>query len=297
MELRHLRYFLAVAEELHFHRAARKLHVAQPALSRQIGQMEAEIGAKLFERNSQRVRLTPAGEAFLARARNAVDQVNRGTLEAGQLGRGEAGTVLIGFVSTATFGVLPALLHRFRRIVPLANIELLELEPAEQLREIREQRLDLGMMHARLNDPQLSTVVIARDRLIVALPKNHVAAKGKVVDLRTLSEETFLLPAYHATVGFHELVLNACRVVGFIPKQIQPTRLLQTAIALVAGGVGVALVPQSFRKNMEIKGIAYRSLADEIPVAELIAVWRTDNAAPLFVKLRDELKAVLPNRF
>jgi len=293
MELRQLRYFLAVAQELHFTRAAGKLHVAQPALSQQIRQLEDEIGAKLLERSNRRVVLTPAGEVFRTRAAIALEQISRARAEAGQVGRGEAGTVSIGFVSSAVWGVLPALLRRLRQTLPLAGIELRELEPSEQLRDIRLQQLDIGMLHASLNDPELSSVVIAQDRLIVALPEVHEAASKDRVDLRTLSEETFILPKRHASAGFHELVVAACGAAGFSPARTQSTRLLQTAVALVAGGIGVALVPESFRENLQIRGVVYRPLVEKTLVAELIAVWRTDNRDPLVLKLQAELKTLL----
>jgi DNA-binding transcriptional LysR family regulator len=293
MELRQIRYFLAVAEELHFTRAADKLHVAQPALSQQIRQLEEEIGAKLLERSNRRVVLTPAGEIFRTRSLVALDQISRAGAEAGQVGRGEAGTVSIGFVSSAVWGVLPALLRRLRQSAPLASIELRELEPSEQLRDIRQQHLDVGMLHASLNDPELSSIVIARDQLIAALPEKHEAGSQECVDLKTLSGETFIVPKSHASVGFRELVLAACAAAGFSPARMQSTRLLQTAVALVAGGVGVALVPESFRENLQIRGVVYRSLNEKTPVAELVAVWRTDNQDPLLLKVEAELKAVI----
>jgi DNA-binding transcriptional LysR family regulator len=194
LEIRQVRYFLAVAEELHFTRAAEKLHVAQPALSQQIRQLEEKIGARLLQRDNRRVELTPAGEVFRTRALIAMDQMNRAAAEAGQAGRGEAGSLSIGFVSSAVWGVLPVLLRQFRKKVPMADIELRELEPAEQLRDIRERHLDLGMMHAVLDQPDLSTVVIARDPLIVALPEKHKAAGKASVSLKSLADETFLVP-------------------------------------------------------------------------------------------------------
>lgn len=293
MEIRQIRYFLAVAEELHFTRAADKLHVAQPALSQQIRQLEEEIGAKLLERTNRRVELTPAGELFRKRALGAMEQLHRAAAEAGQEGRGEAGSLSVGFVSSAVWGVLPAMLRQFRKTAPLAEIELRELDPAQQLQDIRERRLDLGMMHAVLDQPELSTVVISRDRLIVALPEKHQAAGKPGVSLKSLAGETFLIPKRHASAGFHELVIAACNQAGFVPARTQATRLLQTAVGLVAGGAGIALVPESFRANLRIRGVVYRSLRGETPVADLIAVWRADNPSPLLARFRRELDAIL----
>jgi DNA-binding transcriptional LysR family regulator len=271
LEIRQIRYFLAVAEELHFTRAAEKLHVAQPALSQQIRQLEEEIGAKLLQRTNRRVELTPAGEVFRTRALIAMDQMNRAAAEAAQAGCGEAGGLSIGFVSSAVWGVLPVLLRQFRKKVPRADIELRELEPAEQLRDIRERHLDLGMMHAVLDQPDLSTFVIARNRLIVALPEKHKAAGKAAESLKSLADEVFLVPKQHASAGFHEFVMSACSQAGLAPPRTQATRLLQTAVALVAGGIGIALVPESFRDNLKIRGIVYRPIQEETPLAELIA--------------------------
>jgi DNA-binding transcriptional LysR family regulator len=293
MELRQIRYFLAVAQELHFTRAADKLHIAQPALSQQIRQLEEEIGAKLLERSNRRVALTPAGEAFRTRALIAMDEAERAAADAARVSRGEAGSLSLGFVSSAVLGVLPMLLRQFRERVPLADIELRELEPSEQLRDIRRQHLDVGMMHAVLDDSELSSMVIARDKLVAALPEKHAAVGKSAVDLKALSEETIFVPKRHVSPGFHELVLGACREAGFVPARIQSTRLLQTAVGLVAGGAGVALVPESFRDNLQIRGVVYRPLAGKAPVAELIAVWRTGNTSRLLTTFRRELRAVL----
>jgi DNA-binding transcriptional LysR family regulator len=293
VEFRQIRYFLAVAEELHFTRAAHRLHVAQPALSQQIRQLEEEVGAQLFERSNRRVELTPAGEAFRSRALIALDQMNRAAVEAGQAGRGESGSLSIGFVSSAVWGVLPVLLRRFRKDAPLAEVELRELDPADQLRDIRERHLDVGFMHAVLDEPQLSFVVVARDKLVVALPEKHRAAADPAVELRSLATETIFIPKRHASTGFHELVIAACGNAGFAPARTQSTRLLQTSVALVAGGVGIALVPESFRDNLKIRGVVYRPIQGETPVAELKAVWRADNHSPLLARFRNELDMVL----
>lgn len=296
MEFRQIRYFLAVAEELHFTRAADKLHVAQPALSQQIRQLEEELGVKLLNRTNRRVELTPAGDAFRSRARIAMEQIARATAEASQTGKGETGSLSIGFVSSAVWGALPVLLRRFREQTPLAEIELRELEPSEQLRALRERHLDIGMMHASIDQPDLSSAIIARDRLIVALPESHPAVANTEVELKTLADETIFIPKRHASAGFHELVIQACLKAGFRPARTQATRLLQTAVALVAGGVGIALVPEAFRENLQIRGVVYRSLVGETPIAELIAVWRTDNDSPLLGRFQRELDAILSAR-
>ena len=290
MEIRQLRYFLAVAEDLHFTRAAQRLHIAQPALSQQIRQLEEEVGAKLLERTNRRVALTPAGATFRLRAALVVDQANRALSEASQIGRGEAGTISIGFVSSAVCGVLPELLQRFRVSVPAAQVELQELEPAEQLEGLEQHRLDLGLMHATLHEPQFGAILVSSDRLIAAIPENHPAAQHSQVALRELAENTFFIPKRHSHSGYHEIVLAACKSAGIVPARIQPTRLLQTAVALVAGGLGITLVPESFQTNIHIQGVVYRPLAGTAPVARLTAVWHKENPSPLVARLKSELR-------
>ena len=148
-------------------------------------------------------------------------------------------------------------------------------------------------MHAAIDDPELSSLVISRDQLIVALSEQHGAATKSAIELKALSQETIFVPKRHASMGFHELVLSACREAGFVPARMQSTRLLQTAVALVAGGMGVALIPASFRDNLQIRGVVYRPLAGKTPVAELIAVWRTGNTSSLLTRFRRELRVVL----
>jgi len=289
MELRQLRYFIAVADALHFTRAAELLHVAQPALSHQIRQLEEEIGAVLLERTNRMVRLTPAGEAFRERARMALDQASRAAVDAAHIEQGRAGRISLGFVSSAVFSVLPELLRRFRRAVPNAEVELRELEPSEQLAAIRNDHLDLGILHAALKDPDLDSIVLARESLIVALPESHPAAKLRKVPLRQLAAETIFVPKSHAAAGFHEVVMTACREAGFVPASTQTTKLLLTAVCLVRGRLGVALVPASFREMLRIRGVVFRPLAGPSVEAELIAVWRRDNPSALMRRFRDEI--------
>ena len=197
MELRQLRYFLAVAEELHFTHAAERLHVAQPALSQQISQLEREVGVKLLERTSRSVVLTPAGEAFQKRAGIAIEQLERAATDAGTIGRGEAGMLSLGFVSAAVVSILPVVMRWFRQEVPAALIDLRELEPSDQIDAIRQRHLDMGLFHANIHAPELASMVVVREKLIVALPENHPAACKEQVELKTLANETILLPRRH----------------------------------------------------------------------------------------------------
>ena len=294
MELRQLRYFLAVAEELHFTRAAERLHVAQPALSLQIRQLEDELGVKLFERLKHRVQVTPAGRVFAQRARFILEQTQRAAKEASLVGHGEAGSLSIGFISSAVVSVLPRILRAYSSEVPTVAIELLELDPSEQLEGLRSGTIDLGVMHALIDAADLETATLAHEELLAALPASHAAARNPRVDLTTLAREAFLLPKRHEFGGLYEIVIDACHKAGFVPRKIQATRLLQTELCLVGGGLGVALVPESFRENVQVKGLVYRPLVSKLTV-DLVAVWLKGNQSLLLKRLREYFPNVLAN--
>ena len=261
MEIRQLRYFCVLAEQLHFTRAAELLNVAQPALSQQIKQLEEELGTQLLERTNRRVRLTAAGEVFLARAARILEQLDQAARDTSRVGQGDAGSLVIGVVSTAVCSVLPELLRSFRRESPHITIDIREMEPGEQVEALRKETIDIGLLFLAINDPALDSTVVAPERLIVALPTGHPAAANEKVQLRDLEKETFLIPRPQPTRGFHEVVLETLASGGITAPRLQPTRLLQTAVFLVAGQLGVALVPESFRNHLRVRGCVYRDLA------------------------------------
>ncbi len=280
MELRHLRYFVAVAEQLHFRHAAEIMHVAQPALSQQIKQLEKEIGVTLFERSRHKVHLTPAGKAFYENAQRILKQADRAVMKARKVEFGDAGTIRIGFVSTAAIRVLPVALKKLQRQVPLAEVELNELAAGEQVDGLYREQLDIGFVHAKLSQDVLKTMIVARDRLIVAVPVSCKLARSRRVDLKDLASWTAIMPAGHSSSGFYEQVRMAYQRAGVRPERVHNTRLLQTGLLLVAAGLGVSLVPESFQ-SIHVKGVVYKKLQVEPPLSELVAVWRRDNASPL----------------
>jgi len=280
MELRHLRYFVAVAEQLHFRHAAEIMHIAQPALSQQIRQLEEEIGVTLFERSRHKVRLTPAGKAFYENAQRILQNADRAVTKARKVESGDAGTIRIGFVSTAAIRVLPVAMKKFQKQVPLAEVELNELAAGEQIDRLYREQLDVGFVHAKLSRDVMKTRVVARDRLIVAVPSSCKLARCRRVDIKDLSAWTAIMPAGHSSSGFYEQVRMAYQRAGVRPERVHNTRLLQTGLLLVAAGLGVSLVPESFQ-SIHVKGVVYRKLKVEPPLSELVAVWRRDNASPL----------------
>ena len=290
MEIRHLRYFCALAEQLHFTKAALSLNVAQPALSHQIKQLEEELGTRLVERTNRRVRLTAAGEVFLSRAARILEEVDQAVRDTARVGLGDAGNLIIGVVSTAVCSVLPELLRSLRREAPKISVDIREMEPAEQVDALRREAIDIGLLFLSIQDPEFDSVLVSRDRLIMALPTGHPAAAAEKVRLSDLEEETFLIPRRQPVAGFHEIVLETLQAGGIPSPRLQPTRLLQTAVFLVAGRLGVAVVPESFRQHLRVRGCIYRDISGSPAHADLIGLWRRSNVPPVLRRFIRQLK-------
>jgi DNA-binding transcriptional LysR family regulator len=281
MELRHLRYFVAVAEELHFGRAAARLRIAQPPLSRQIRDLEREIGAPLLSRTKKRVALTPAGRAFLPEARLAIAQAKRAKRAALSAARGEMGELRVGFVEAATYsGVLPGVLRHFRKHLPDVGLELFEMSSFQQAEALRQGRIDLGILHSPPPDADrwLRLERVLEDRLVVALPRGHHLAKRSRLALRALAPEPFLLFPRYAAMVLYDRIIAACRDAGFSPSVVQEAAQMQTIIGLVAAGLGVALVPASI-VQLRRPGVVYRPLRDLAVDMGTWAVWKVDDAS------------------
>jgi DNA-binding transcriptional LysR family regulator len=292
MELRHLRYFVAVAEELHFHRAADRLHISQPPLSQQIRALEAELGVALFERNRRRVELTPAGQSFLTDARGILEATERAADRARRVAGGELGELSIGFVGSATFSpVLPAILRDFRARFPDVGLSLRELQTAEQLAALVAGRIDVGVIRGPLDaaelDPGLELVVIQREQLVVALPEAHPLAEQPRLHAADLRGETFVILRRHESPGLFASLTAVMGAAGGVPEDVLEVAEMQTVIALVASGVGISLVPAAVGES-ERAGVAFRPLADPSPTTELALAWRTSRSSPV----RDAFLAV-----
>jgi DNA-binding transcriptional LysR family regulator len=260
MEFRQLRYFVTIVEEGGFSRAAERLHVSQPPLSIQIRKLESELGVQLLERSNRGVLLTAAGRAFHEDARALLASMEQARTRARQVDRGDIGTLAVGFVSIADYGILPPALKAFRAGFPAVEVQLHELTTDAQVRELRADRLDLGIALAPLDEPDLTFRGILREELVLAAPANHPAAQGDApLDLRTLARCGFIVPPREIATGLYDLVIRRCHASGFAPQITQHARQMQTVISLVASGMGVALVPASMR-NLQRAGVRYRAL-------------------------------------
>ena len=283
MELRHLRYFVAVAEELSFTRAAARLRVAQPALSVQIRQLEAELGVELFDRSRRTISITEAGALMLAESRRLLGLLDNAVELVRRTGRGVTGRLAIGFVPSASNAALPPLLRRFGETHPDVAVHLREMAPGDLIRRLHEGDLDVCFIYLPFADPSVDQAVVTREAFVVALPAKHRLAAECVVDVRELASEPFVIPAEHGMPGLNAQVLDICREAGFTPRAVHDDIwLVQTMVGLVAAGVGVALVPAS-AQALTPEGVVYRRLLEPVVhEVELAAVWRrADTAAVL----------------
>lgn len=281
MELRRLRYFIAVAEELHFGRAAARLDMAQPPLSRQIAALEAELEVLLFDRARSQIRLTPAGEVLLLRARDLVRRQEEAWREARLIGQGGAGRLRIAFVGSATHGPLPALIKTFRQRYPQVDLSLSAMNNAELESALIQGEIDLAFARPRLRGEDLRSQLFAEEPLILALPEsNPLSEAAGIPALQALAGESFILYPRWPRPSFADHQLMTCGLNGFAPREQVLAQDYQTAISLVSVGVGLSLVPASV-SHVRHPGVVFRSFAGVNPGTKLTLQARMDNRNPL----------------
>ncbi|MFS3128599.1 LysR substrate-binding domain-containing protein [Nocardioides sp. Bht2] len=284
MELRHLRYFQAVAEERHFGRAADRLHMAQPPLSQQIRQLEAELGVTLFERTTRRVDLTPAGEAYLVRVRAILRAVDAASEEAQRIGAGLEGRLELGCVGSATYSLLPALARSLREQLPGVEVAFQgEMLTGDQVAALRAGTIDLALMRppgesADFADLAIST--LRQERFLVVLPAAHRLAAAAEVSLGDLRDEDLIVHAGHGRSAMYSAVLGLCRSAGFEPRVGHEVAETSTLVTFVAGGLGVAIVPEPVAA-LVVEGTVYRPLAGEARIDLVLATRADDDSAAL----------------
>lgn len=264
MELRHLRYFVAVAEELSFTRAALRLHIGQPPLSMQIRDLERELGVVLFERSGRKVALTEAGRVFLERARGILAEAANATEEARRAGRGEVGELRIGFTSSLPYAsTLPDVLHAYRRRYPAVRLQLREMFTTDQFDALAHDALDVGFV--RFGNlpapPGIAVTEIGRDPLRLVMNAAHPLAAAPALGFEALSGEDFITFPPDAGTGLPAILQQLCRKAGFEPRIVQTAREATTQIGLVGAGLGIALLPAPL-ECVRIPRVRYVALTD-----------------------------------
>lgn len=292
--LARLSCFIAVAEELHFGRAAERLHMTQPPLSRQIQQLEAELGVQLIDRTTRTVTLTPAGAAFLPDARRILQLAEGAAQTVKRVPAGDLGTVVIGFTAASAHAVLPPLLEATRAKLPDVKLDLREMVTAAQIEGLVSGELDLGIARPPLKRPGLVSRPLLHEQLVAALPADHpLASLGRQLTLNDLDGQDVVMYSPVQARYFNELLISTFTIAGATPRYVQTVTQVHTMLVLVRSGIGIALVPAS-ATTLHPEGVAFRSIAAfrERPV-ELDAVWRSDSTNPALLRL---LRDVLPQR-
>jgi DNA-binding transcriptional LysR family regulator len=280
MDMRHLRCFVAVAEEMHFGRAAERLHLSQPPVSLAIKELEEELGVRLLERTSRRMSLTRAGEDALRDARAVLAAADTMRKRAREAAQGLMGTMSIGFISLPAYSFLPATLRQFTEDYQRVRVSLQEGTTDQILHDVESGSLDIGLVFSTPDLPAaLSSRLVQSEALVVALPETHPLAGGSRIALEKLSNERFLGFERHQGPLMFDAIVATCMRHGFSPKLFH-ARQMHTIVSLVSGGIGVALVPASVQA-LHREGVVYRSMKGEKTTVETIAIWRRSNDSPL----------------
>lgn len=291
MELRHLRYFVAVADELSFTKAAARLHLAQPSLTRQVRNLEDEIGVRLLERTKNRVELTDPGRLFLADAKKVLAMCAESVAAVQRMDRGESAELNIGYVANVHYGLLPATLGAFRKLCPLATLNLFDLTSAEQYVALESGKIDLGFVGLRpaaLAGRDFLSERVADDTILVALPKKHPLGQQRKISLDDLASQFFIVMADKTQPGARAWLERTCAKSGFSARILQEAETEMTAIAFVADGLGVALLPNQVA-SLPHEGVVFAAFSPPL-LRESTITWRASNQSKA---LRDYIQIVL----
>jgi len=294
MELRHLNAFIAVAEELHFGRAAQRLQMAQPPLSQQIRRLEKELGVQLFERNTRSVRLTSAGRSFLEPARTVLQDLDQARRAAKAAGRGEYGRVTVGFAGASSHETLPGLTRALRAAHPGVELVLEGQTYANiALARVADGSLDLGFVRLPVTHPGVATRVVGEEELVCALPLDHPLADRDTIPVGALKEEPFVSFPANTGSSLRDATFRTCEDAGFTPRVVQEAPDSYTILALVAAGVGVTLTLTSCQ-HVQQSGLVYRPLTGSPVRLQAALAWRKDNPSATLQTVLAVADRVLP---
>lgn len=290
-ELSQLRCFVVAAEELHFGRAATRLHMTQPPLSRQIQLLEHQLGVQLLARSSRSVRLTPAGRSFLPEARAILRLAESASVAARRVASGEGGTITIGFTAASGYRFLPGLIVKCRERLPTIDLVLKELVTMEQIEALAAGRLDLALLRPHAATSDFETRCVAREALVLALPEEHALARGRQPTLADFDHAPFLTYSPVEARYFHDLVAGTFSRAGVHPQYTQHVTQIHSILALVRAGLGAALIPES-ATSLHFEGVVTRTLQKIRPArpVELFMAWKRENDNPALAMLLEKCR-------
>lgn len=298
IETRLLLQFIAVAEELHFNRAAERLHMAQPPLSQAIRRLESEIGSPLFARTNRNVALTPAGTSFLETARRIIQSLDEGVAHTRRVAQGVDGHLTMTFINIMPYAPLLRALRNFRLASPGVTFTMKEATTHEQVKALESGAADIGLMRTPgTTTPTLHFETILREPICVALPAGHRLERSASIELASLKDEAFVASPRPLGQGFHDQLIRLCQAAGFLPKIVQQARQLQTLIALVASGFGIALIPASLAMETR-EDIVFRPIIVDAPEnllhLDLLMAWKAGHDSPIRDRLIEEIRRTIP---
>ncbi|QBD79508.1 LysR family transcriptional regulator [Ktedonosporobacter rubrisoli] len=293
MELRHLRYFVAVAEEMNFTRAAQRLQITQPPLTRIIQDLEAELDVKLFARSRGQVTLTPAGETFLNEVYGILAHCEKAVQKAQRVSRGEVGQVQIGFSETVICSMLPDAVRLFGERFPMVHVTLRNmtaLPVRAHVRAIQERRLDLGVAAFPPPEPDISCECVLRCPLMIALAANHPLAGKEIIELSALSAENWIWFPRHLNPAYYDLCLRLCQQAGFEPRTVQQVASVHVGLSQVAAGNGIALACAALQ-CIKWEGVVYRHIRP-LAYLDFYMMWRSEEASSSILSFVQTLREV-----
>lgn len=278
MELRQLRYFVAVARERNFSRAAEMLHIAQPPLSRQIQQLEDELGVLLIDRSSRPLNLTEAGRFFYEQAGQIIARTDHIREQTRRIGLSKRERYIIGCVGSTLYGGMPDLVRRMRKRWPELDIEIREMMSTEQVTALKENRIDLGFGRVRFNDREVERLTLREERLVVAFPKGHPkSVPNEPIEMSQLQDEPLVVYPSHPRPSFADEILNMLSEQGVVPGVVDEVREIQTALGIVAAGVSLCIIPAASQRQRP-DDVCYRMIADEKATSPVIMSYRRNDA-------------------